>query len=150
MTQEPEPEQPALPEDDLGIPNDEILYRRLSYDNGDWIVRHLVTKQRVRPTSGAFNPDPDGLSVYRDTRLLVLVPPLGPADLVAGPESVVVGFTVGDVRSLRLGVKDDPWPVDVPDPEHPRNSAHALITGLNALGKNARIRQQKDSQNSRR
>ncbi len=141
MTQGPEP--PALPDDDPNIPDDEVLYRRLSYDNGAWVVKHAVTRQRVRPTSGAFNPDPDGVSVFRHACLLALLPPLGPSDLVVSPENVVVGFTVGDVRSLNLGVKDDPWPIDVPDPDHPRNAAHALIIGLNGLGRNARSRQQK-------
>lgn len=138
-----EPEEPGVLGDDPGISNDEVLYRRLSYDNGDWIVRHSVTGERVRPASGAFNPDPDGVSVYRQSRLLALSPPLSAADLVVSPENVVVGFTVSDVRSIRLGVRDDPWPQDVPDPAHPRNAAHALIVGLNQLSKSARIKRQR-------
>lgn len=133
----------ALPQDDHDIPDDEILYRRLSYDNGDWVLRHSGTGERVRPTSGAFNPDPDGVSVYRRTVLLSQTPPLGPGDLVVSPENVVVGFTVSDVRKILLGVRNDPFPSDVPDPDHPRNAAHTLITGLNELGKSARINQQK-------
>jgi hypothetical protein len=137
-----EPEAPGASGDDPSIPDDEVLYRRLSYDNGDWVVRHLVTGERVRPTSGAFNPDPDGVSVYRQSRLLALTPPLSAADLVVSPENIVVSFTVSDVRSIRLGVRDDQWPQDVPDLAHPRNAAHALIVGLNELGKSVRRKQQ--------
>jgi hypothetical protein len=56
--------------DDPSIPGDEVLYRRLSYDNGDWVVRNLITGERVRPASGAFKPDEDGVSVFRKSILL--------------------------------------------------------------------------------
>lgn len=129
-------------DDDPDIPSDEILYRRLSYDGGQWVVLHQVTGER-RASSGGFTPDTDGVSVFRRTLLGALDPPLGPADVALRPDDVVVGFTVGDVRSLRLGVIDDLWPKDVPDPDHPRYAAHALIVGLDDLGKKARIRTQK-------
>ena len=48
-----------------------------------------------------------------------------------------------DVRSLGLGMADDPWPPGVPGPDHPRHEAHALISGLETLGKNARIKRQR-------
>jgi hypothetical protein len=129
--------------DDLSIPDDEVLYRRLSYDNGDWIVRNQITGERVRPASGAFKPDEDGVSVFRQSILQQARPPLGPQDVAVTAENVIVGFSVGDVRSLSLGVRDDAWPQDVPDPKHPRYAAHALIIGLEAVSKNARIRCQK-------
>ena len=128
---------------DSDIRDEEILYRRLSYDTGDWVVRAAVTHERVRPASGAFTPDADGVSVYRDSRLHALVPSLGPSDLVVAAENVVVGFAAGDVRSIKLDVRDDPWPQDVRDREHPRNAAHALIIGWNGLGSNERRRRQK-------
>jgi hypothetical protein len=59
------------------------------------------------------------------------------------PDDIVVGFSVADVRSLRLGVRNDLWPKDVIDPDHPRYCAHALIVGLGDLGKSARIKIQK-------
>ncbi len=46
----------------------------------------------------------------------------------------MVGFSVEDLRSIFLGVKDDPWPQDVSDPKNPIYAAHALIKGLNELG----------------
>ena len=139
---EPPGHPTSAEDDDPEIPNEEILYRRLSYDGGEWVVRHQVTGER-RASSGGFTPDTDGVSVFRRTLLRALEPPLGPADVALGPEDVVVGFSVGDVRSLSLGVRDDLWPKDVSDPDHPRYAAHALIVGLDDLGKNARIKKQK-------
>lgn len=124
-------------EDDLDIPGDEILYRRLAYDDDTaWVVRDQITGQRVKPASGAFNPDSDGVSVFRRSILAEQDPPLGPADLLVDSRNSVVGFTVGDLRSIFLGVKDDQWPEDVSDPKNLIYSAHALIKGLNGLGTN--------------
>jgi hypothetical protein len=127
-------------QDDPEIPDDEILYRRLSYDGGDW----LANTDPVRPASGGFQPDADGLSVYRHSILASLTPPLNGRAVAIRPGDVVVGFTVRDVRASKLGVKDDPWPNDVVEPDHPRNAAHALIVGWDGLGKNARVRRQRD------
>ena len=137
MTEQSEQFQP--PEDDPNIPDDEILFRRLSYDGGAWVAIRKDTGAR-RPSSAGFDPDTDGLSVFRQAVLLAQDPPLGPADV----GEIVAGFTVADVRSLRLGVKDDPWPKDVQDPDHPRYAAHALITGLVELGRSPRRRRQKE------
>jgi hypothetical protein len=131
-------------EDDPSIPGEEILYRRLSYDSDQaWVVRDLITGQRVKPTSGAFKPDADGVSVFRRSLLAELEPPLAAADLVVAPENAVVGFTVEDLRSLLLGVRDDQWPEDVRDPKNPIYAAHALIKGLSELSTKERRRRQK-------
>jgi hypothetical protein len=141
VTEQPE-HSTSAEDDDPEIPNEEILYRRLSYAGGEWVVRHQVTGER-RASSGGFTPDTDGISVFRRTLLRALEPPLGPADVALRPDDVVVGFSVSDVRSLSLGVRDDLRPKDVPDPDHPRYAAHALIVGLDGLGRNARINKQK-------
>jgi hypothetical protein len=80
------------------------------------------------------------VSVYR--RQLLEEDGLGPEDVITAPQNLVVGIEVVDVRSIGLGGWNDPWPTDVPDPAHPRNAAHALITGLEQLGKKARLRRQ--------
>jgi len=142
VTEQPEESAP-VEDDDPSIPDDEILYRRLSFDGGDWVLRDRISGERVRPVSGGFDPDTDGVSVFRRDILLKLEPPLGPADVALRPDDIVVGFTVADVRQLRLGVRDDPWPKDVLDPEHPRYAAHALVVGLERLGRNARTKRQR-------
>jgi hypothetical protein len=63
------------------------------------------------------------------------------------PQNIIISFTVGQVRSISLGINDDPWPQDVPDPKHLRNAAHALVIGWEGLGKKARIRRQKEFAN---
>jgi hypothetical protein len=95
-----------------------------------------------RPSSGAFKPDEDGVSVYR--RSLLEEAGLSGRDVQIKPENLVAGVVVGDVRSLALGVVNDPWPPDVPEPDHPRNGAHSLVTGLGSLGKGERIRRQRE------
>lgn len=131
----------APPDDDPDITDNEVLYRRLSYDNGDWVVRDARTGGRVRPTSGAFNPDPDGVSVYRET--VLIANKLSASSLLKNPEQSLVSFTVGHLRGINLGIKFDPWPQDVPDPDDPCNVAHSLIVGLNALTTNPRIKRQR-------
>ena len=141
MTEHPEEHSP-VEDDDPDISGAEILYRRLSFDGGAWVLRDS-SGEIVRPVSGGFDPDTDGVSVFRRDILLQLDPPLAPADVALRPTDIVVGFTVADVRQLELGIKSDPWPKDVHDPDHPRYAAHALIVGLDALGKNGRIKRQR-------
>ncbi len=129
------------PRDDPAIPDSDTLYRRLSDAGPSMVAVDLETGER-RPTSGAFKPDEDGVSVYR--RGLLDAAGLGPDDVVRNPWNLVVSVDVGDIRSIRLGACDDPWPADIDEPEHARNAAHALITGLERLAKNERRRRQKD------
>lgn len=128
------------PSDDSSIPNNEALLRRLSDSGPNMVAVDIVTGVR-RPSSGAFQPDEDGVSVYSEAKLLAAG--LGPADLVRGPLNLVVSVEVGDVRTISLGVRDDPWPPDIDEPGHPRNAAHALITGWDDLGRSERRRRQK-------
>jgi hypothetical protein len=94
-----------------------------------------------RPSTAAFQPDEDGVSVYRFS--LLLAAGLTPADLCMKPGHLVVGLSVEDVRRLELGVREDSWPADVEDPSHPRHGAHALITGLEQLARGERKQRQR-------
>ncbi len=129
------------PRDDPAIPSSDALYRRLSDSGPNMVAVDLETGER-RPTSGAFKPDEDGVSVYR--RGLLSAAGLGPDDIVRKPWNLVVSVDVGDIRSIGLGARDDPWRPDLDEPEHPRNAAHALITGLERLSRGQRRRCQKD------
>lgn len=139
MTPPPDGEPTPNLRDDESIPNAEVLYRRLADPGGSMVAIDQVTGVR-RPSSGSFKPDADGVSVYR--RGLLEQSGLGPEDVITGPRNLVVGVEVADVRSIGLGAWNDPWPTGIPDPEHPRNAAHALITGLEHLGKKTRLRRQ--------
>jgi hypothetical protein len=123
--------------DDPTISDAELLYRRLSDSGPNMIAVDLLTGEQ-RPSTGAFKPDPDGISVYRDSAMKE--EGISVADLVTRPGNLIVSLSVGDVRSIWLGVRDDKWPADVPDPEHPRNAAHALIIGAETLGKHEQKR----------
>ena len=127
--------------DDPHIPDDDSLYRRLSDSSPNMVVVDAVTGER-RPSSGAFKPDADGVSVYREAKLRDAG--LGPADVAKSPWNLVVSVGVADVRSLRpLGIRDDPWPPDIDEPDHPKNTAHALITGWHALSRSQRLHLQR-------
>lgn len=127
--------------DDLSILDQEALYRRVFDDGPNMIAIDTVTGVR-RPTSGVFQPDRDGVSVYRESKLRDVG--LGPQDVKISASNRVVSVRAGEVRALdSLGVVDDPWPRDIPDACHQRNGAHALIAGWDGLGTGARRRHQR-------
>lgn len=135
--EQPPPSRPA--DDDPRITDTEALCRRLSDSSPNMLVRDEVSGER-RPSSAAFKPDADGISVYR---LDVLTGSgLGPADLCTRDAQLVVTVQTADVRSQGLGVRPDPWPLDVDDPGHPRHAAHALIIGFATLSRGERRRRQ--------
>jgi hypothetical protein len=119
------------------------LYRRLSRENPDQYAVDTATGQRW-PTSAAFKPKPreDGLSVYRRSKLAEAG--LDASAVATAPGHVVFGVSAGDVRSIKLGVRDDPWPGDVPDPGHSRHGAHALVIGWAGLTRGERGRRARE------
>ncbi len=131
----------AVEGDDPAIPNDDSVLRRLSDSGPSMLTFDLATGER-RPSSGAFKPDDDGVSVYRESKLSERS--LGPGDLVRSPHNLVIGLGIGEVRAVAtLGVRDDPWPSDIDDPQHPRNAAHALIVGWSGLTRSQRRERQR-------
>ena len=121
---------------------DEVeLLRRLSDRGPSMLVTDQVTGMQ-RPTSGAFRPDKDGLSVYRHDRLADNK--LTVADVIRHPQNVVAALAAGEIRAMEdLAIVDDPYPnAGTPD-DHPRDVAHALVVGWATLSKNQRIRKQK-------
>lgn len=126
--------------DDPSIPDNDRLLRRLSDSGPNMVAVDTVTHDR-RPTSGAFKPDEDGVSVYRES--VLSTSGLGAADVVRAPMNLVVSLEVADARAITpLGVRNDPWPSDIPEPDHPRNAAHALIVGWDGLSTGERRRRQ--------
>lgn len=80
-----------------------------------------------RPSSGAYKPDADGLSVYM---LGVLTAHRLPVSAVrARDDDAVYGHEVADLYALALSLRPDPYPAGVPDPAAPRHVAHALVLG---------------------
>ncbi|MFB7982473.1 hypothetical protein [Streptomyces vinaceus] len=135
-----------MEDDDSTIPDDELLLRWVPAFSPTHLVRDSATNEVIGPSSAAFAPDTDGASVYLDS--LVQARNLTPVDVTHAVTDSVWTLPVEQVRALNLGVRRDPWPQDVDDPEHPRYAAHALITGLIGLSKKQRIRAQKGLANS--
>jgi hypothetical protein len=123
---------------ELKVPDDDAVLRRLSDNSPAMVYVDPLTGDQW-PTTGAFalKRGEDGVSVYRE-RLLTAAG-LGVRDVLIAPTNLVVRLTVADVRAVPpLDVRDDRWPTDAPDASHPRNGAHALIVGLDGLGKSPR------------
>lgn len=125
--------------DDPTVAEADVLLRRV-YDSGNtnFVSIDQVTRERV-PTSASFRvqADEDGLSLYLESVL-------GAAGLdanavVAAPMNAVAALRAQAIRALGLGVVRDPFPADVPDPDHPRHAAHALAVGWPG-GRSARHR----------
>ncbi len=71
-------------------------------------------------------PDEDGVSVCRGSVLAAAG--LAADAVVRAPQNLVLRLGIGEVRSRAgLRVRDDPWPQDIEEADHPRNAAHALI-----------------------
>jgi hypothetical protein len=130
------------------------LVQGKSLNDSDAVIRRvpaqpsMMTKDRKtgvrRPSSGAFMPDDDGISVYSvwalgKCRLDDAVARKKDSDSLATvPVSQVRGLRVPQNSQAELDVVGDPWPThDDPADEHPRDAAHSLITGLGDLSRKA-------------
>jgi hypothetical protein len=134
---------PRFPEDAAIVEDNETLYRRLADSGRDFVSRDSITGEWLRPSSGAFKPDNDGVSVYRQA--ILEMNGLTADDCATTHRHVVVGFLAGEVRAVEpLDVIPDAWPSDVDDPGHTMNAAHALIIGWGGLkSKKVRLRAQR-------
>lgn len=99
---------------DPGVPDDEVLYRRVRNDQWNWAER--------RPSSAAFADSGDGSPMSVALRKLMLDAGLPPEDLLQGhPRFGLVSFTAGQARELGLAVTSRP-----PVPGEP---AHGWVSG---------------------
>src|SRR3712207_6513705 len=82
-----------------------------------------ATSEIVRPSSAAFEPDEDGLSVYIHAKLKRLG--LRPSDVRTAADQVVAGLRERDISSVNLALQAQE---DLDDP-HLRGKAHGLLQG---------------------
>jgi hypothetical protein len=103
--------------DDSSIANEWSLWRRIP-------LYHVIfddNLRRFRPTSAAFDDDPDGSSTSVVLGELVFAGGRGPNEVLAGhPNFALAAITAGFARSLGLAVVRDPLPFE---------PAHALLVG---------------------
>src|SRR4051794_18553506 len=88
----------------------EMIFCRLAHTGDDFVSKNSLTGEWIRPSSAAFKPDMDGVSVYRDQLLAALG--LSAADCAIEQRHAVISFLVDDVRAVgSLDVNPDPWPI---------------------------------------
>lgn len=111
-----------MPPDDVTIPDDETLYRRVRGDRINTVFDENLN--RLRPSGAALEIADDGLSVFLGS--VVDQMGLGP-DAVADNHADygVAQCYTGACRALDLGVIRDPIEPAV----HVCDPAHALVTG---------------------
>ena len=93
-------------------------------------------------SSGAFTPDDDGISVYRET--LLSRAGLEVRAVVRHPLNAVASLPASAVRGMQLDVVPDPQPPTSADLDPRLGVAHALIVGFASLTKGQRRRRQRD------
>jgi hypothetical protein len=109
--------------DDLSIPPEEAIYRRVPAV--PFVGMALIDEDSGEVTfkRGAFKWDKDGCSCNRHS--VLVENNLTWQDVKKKPEHEVMRVHVSDLRENRMGIADDPWP-DVPAPV-PADVAYALI-----------------------
>ena len=129
------------PADDC-VGDDETLLRRIpDLGRADFFpVDHATGERRL--SSGAFTPDDDGISVYRDS--LLSRAGLDTRAVVRDPLNAVAALPVATVRTIDLDVVPDPQPPASGDRDPRLGAAHALITGFASLSRGQRRRRQRD------
>lgn len=110
----------------------EILHRRI-YRTPQQLVIDQETRRVTGPTSAAFEPDDDGLSVYLESRLTILG--LGPKDTRINSSQVVAALDEPVLRLHSLELKPDPELIEDPQPA---GQAHALVQGWPSSRKGAK------------
>jgi hypothetical protein len=115
--------------------NDELLRRVPSLSNNDFYAKNTETGER-QLTSACFKlgRDETGLSIYSKTTIERRN--LTCADVCRKPHNAVASIPGSEPPRRGLTTEPDPWPDDVPEPEHPRNAAHALIMGIADMAPN--------------
>jgi hypothetical protein len=121
-------------------------------DDADWLYRRLIdddTSQMCtgsdglrRPSSAAFAPNDDGVSVYSEQAMVATG--ASTADLILPPANLLARISVRLLRvTFQLDVVGDPWPRGIREEGHRRNASHALIVGLEMLTTKERKRRQR-------
>jgi hypothetical protein len=118
----------------MGESQTRVVAHRRVHQQPQMLAVDQVSNLVKGPSSAAFMPDSDGLSVYLDGRLTELG--LAPADIRTADTQVVAGLSDQAITSLDLQVVADP---EEQGPQ-PLGQAHALIQGSDSLSGKQRTR----------
>jgi hypothetical protein len=117
------------------VDDGETLLRRIpDLARADFFPVDLATGEK-RLSSGAFTPDDDGISVYRET--LLSRAGLEVRAVVRHPLNAVASLPASVVRGMQLDVVPDPQPPTSADLDPRLGVAHALIVGFASLTKDS-------------
>lgn len=126
MTAGPPVAPPVIKADDLTIPGDDMLYRRVPRIPMEHMVLVDETDGSIVFSRGAFKFNKnDGRSVYRHS--ILQDNSFTWEDAKNAPDNGVASVTVLDVREVNLGIADDPHPPLPLVLQKPRDVAHAVI-----------------------
>lgn len=123
----------------VSIDNSDAVIRRIAHTRPDMMTTDRITGKR-RPSSGAFKPDVDGVSVYSRDGLGKCG--LEPSAVRRNEENALATVPVSQITHLafdripgaKLTVVGDPWPEhENPIHKHARDAAHCLIQGMEGL-----------------
>lgn len=110
-------------QDDRTIRDEDLLWRRVP----PWHFFFDDNLGRDRPSSAAFDDDPDG----HPMSVILASETAGPESVLEGHEGfALAGLTVREVRSCGLGVIRDPLP---------KEPAHALVVGRKTKSVRSRL-----------
>lgn len=110
------------------VDDNETLLRRIpDLGRADFSPVDLATEER-RLSSGAFTPDDDGISLYREA--LPSRAGLKARAVVRHPLNAVACLPTLAVRGMKLDVVPDPQPATSADPDFRLGMTHALIVGF--------------------
>ncbi|NEC47527.1 hypothetical protein G3I18_02850 [Actinospica acidiphila] len=119
--------------EEQGIADGDYLWRWVTTENPQMMRYDSVTNEQLGPSSAAFKPHEDGTSVY--VRRILDDYDVGPAGISDNPQNSVWELEAKKIREQELDVIPDAWPQGIPNPNHPRNAAHALIVGWDDLSR---------------
>lgn len=111
---------------------DKLLRRIPSLEDEAFCVVNTETGE-ARLSSACFKlrSDETGLSIYSQT--IVTRRSLTYEDVCRKPHNAVASISGTEPLCHGLQTIADPWPPDAPEPDHPRNAAHAIINGIRQL-----------------
>lgn len=100
--------------------------------NDDFYAVNTETGER-QVTSACFKlrTDETGLSIFSEA--IIARREMSYADVCRKPHNAVASIPGAEPPRHGLRTEPDPWPPDAPEPDHPRNAAHAVVNGIPAL-----------------
>ncbi len=111
----------------------DTLLRRIPSLGGKpfYAVNTQTGEERLSSACFKLHTAETSLSFY--SQKIVTQRQLSYADVCRKPHNAVASIPGDDPPRRGLRTEPDPWPADAPEPNHPRNAAHAVVNGIAEL-----------------